>query len=341
MKKQNGAALITVLVIVFLVMAIITNITVRNYRVIRRLTNQKVMEQAYAILYAAVDFGRAGLATSGATSQIDTLTDIWAQPIPKTKVLDDIQMSGYITDEQSKFNINDLVNNGAVNPQVLNQFSSLLNYLNIPPSIAYNVAYYMASPQNATSITSLYTQGIPAYSPAGRPLIDLSELLLVKGVRPEWVYKLNQYVTAIPQPTNYAAESASQNSTPPANLPNQAPTGSKAILVNINTASAEVIAAKSGIPLPIAQRMATIRTATPFRSTEDITNFLGSNGIILSQTSSQGSTNVNVNTLTTNSSYFTIHAIVDSGDYEFKWVALVQRTTRGGQWPQILWQHPE
>jgi general secretion pathway protein K len=340
-RSQTGAALITVLVIVFLVMAIMVNISVRNYRVIRGLTNQKVMEQSDLILYSAVDFGRAGLATSGATSQIDTLNDIWAQPLPKTKVVGDIVMSGYIKDEQGKFNINDLVSNGIVNQTVVAQFSNLLEYLNLPPALAYNVAYYMAAPQYQENIGSQYTMGDPPYSPAGRPLVDLSELMLVKGMQQKWVYKLSQYVTAIPQYVDYGSLMPNESNGPtvPPNAPTQ-PAGT-GIPVNVNTASAEVIAAKSGIPLQVAQRMVAVRSGAPFISTQAITAFLTSNGVMLSQSGTSGTTNINVNTLATQSSYFTIHAIANSGDYEFKWVAMVYRPNRSGIWPQILWQHPE
>ncbi|MCX8514563.1 MAG: hypothetical protein RL017_408 [Pseudomonadota bacterium] len=339
-SKNKGVALITVLIIVFLITAIISNITVTNYRVIKRLTNQKILEQCYNILYTAVDFGRAGLATSAATSPIDTSSDIWAQPIPKTNIVDNIYMSGYIIDEQSKFNINDLVSNGQINPAVLSQFTVLLTELNIPNALAQAVAYYMAAPANEGPILTDYTAGKPAYRPAGKPLVDLSELILVKGMQPEWVYKLNQYVTAIPVPiSNILAIESTAESNPVNNTSSFASSGS--VTVNVNTASAEVIAAKSGIPLSVAQRLVTIRTNTPFKSNQDITNFLTTNGIILSGGGFSGGTQINVSTLSTNSNYFTIHATVDKDDYEFKWEALVYRANRSGQWPTVLWQHPE
>jgi general secretion pathway protein K len=178
-RRQHGAALITVLVIVVIVMVIISNLTVTNYRMIKRLENRQLIEQAASIAYSAVDFGRAGLATSGATASVDTLQDIWAQPFPRTKVLDSVFMSGYITDEQSKFNINDLVSKGVVNKNVLNQFTLLLGYLNLPQSLAYNIAFYIASPVNQSDIMMQYTTGKPAYRPGGRPFVDLSELILV------------------------------------------------------------------------------------------------------------------------------------------------------------------
>ncbi len=344
-KSSTGAALITVLLIVFIVMAIITNITVKNYRVIKKLTNQKVETQAYSILFTAVDFARAGLATTGATSKIDTLTDLWAQPIPKTSLLENIDMSGQIFDEQGKFNINDLVQNGNVNTKALNQFMNLLSYLNIPTSIASSIAYYMAAPKYQTDIISQYAMGTPAYRPAGRPLVDLSELILVKGMRADWIYKLSFYLTVIPQPfSSYALGYGIESNSKKEDKKNDTPppiTESTGMLVNINTASAEVIAAKSGMPLSIAQRAIATRNDKPFKTNEDIKKFLLNNGIILSTDSKQDNAKVNSDTLTTQSSYFTVHAVVDSGNYQFKWVALIYRRDRNGPWPQILWQHPE
>lgn len=346
--KNRGAALITVLVMVFIIMSIVSNLAVNNFRIIKRLTNQKIQSQAYGMLIAAVNFGRAGLGTSAATSQVDSLSDIWAQPLPKTSVMDELELGGYIIDEQGKFNINDLVSNGNINSNVLNQFTALLSSLNIPQGFASNVAYYMATPANQGDIMNQYTMGTPPYRPAGRPLIDLSELLLVKGVQNSWIKKLNQYVTVIPTSFNYSFQqnesgsSESGSNTPSSESSSQSGQYGYGMQVNVNTASAEVIAAKSGIPLQVAQRIVATRQSKPFKSTGDVTNFLTSNGIVLSQTSSQGQQQqINVGTLSVTSNYFTIHAIVDSGSDEFRWVALVYRQNRSGQWPQILWQHPE
>ncbi len=339
-KMNKGAALITVLIIVFIVMSIITNLTVKNYRIIRRLTNQKILEQCFSVLNLAVNFGRAGLATSASTSDIDTLNDIWAQPIPRTLIVNDIEMSGYLIDEQGKFNINDMVSNGQINMNVVAQFEQLLTYLNIPNVLALNIANYMASPKYVQGIATEYTSGSPAYTPSGRPLVDLSELQLVKGMQPDWVFKLSDYVTVVPQSIdgliNDQNESANVNTNPNINPPK----GFGTVPVNINTAPAQVIAAKSGLPLTMAQRIATIRKNTPFKTQQDITNFLTSNGIIISQ-GGNGSNDIHLETLTTKSSYFMVHAMVDKGEYEFKWVAFLYRPNRSGQWPQILWQHPE
>lgn len=338
--KKSGAALITVMVVVFIVMAIIANLTVTDFRVIQRLSNRQMLEQASTLAWSAVAFGRAGLGTSGATSGFDSLNDVWAQPIPKTKLMDDTYMSGYLTDEQSKFNINDLVGSGGqVNQVVLSQFTSLLGNINLPPSLAANIASYMAAPQYQSDIMEQYTQGTPPYRPAGRPLVDLSELILVKGMTPPLVQKLAQYVTAIPVNgaglTNESATESGNNAPPP-----PAPTGvqGNGMGINVNTASAEVIAAKSGIQLPIAQRILSYRSSTPFESAAQVITFLTQNGV---QAKSPNGTQLNLAGLSTTSNYFTIHVTIDLGENQFRWVALVFRQNRSGQWPQILWQHPE
>mgnify|MGYP003451685857 CR=1 FL=1 len=46
MHKRSGAALITVMVVVFIVMAIIANLSVTDFRVIKRLSNRQQIEQA-------------------------------------------------------------------------------------------------------------------------------------------------------------------------------------------------------------------------------------------------------------------------------------------------------
>lgn len=337
-KRTRGAALITVMIVVFIVMAIIANLTVTDYRTMKRLANRQLIEQASAIAYSAIDFGRAGLATSGSTSNIDTLHDVWAQPLPKTKLMGDIYMSGYLIDEQSKFNINDLVSNGQVNQNVLAQFSQLLSYINLPQSLASSIAYYMASPQNQGDIQQQYTGGKPPYRPAGRPLVDLSELVLVKGITAPMVQKMAQYVTAVPVSGSYLAnESANESSNQSNNNSNNTAMGN-GLSVNINTAPAEVIAAKSGIELPMAQRIISYRSNKSFESQSTITDFLTQNGV--STTKSNGQ-QLNIGGLGVNSSYFTVHAVVDDQDDQFRWVAYVYRQNRSGQWPQILWQHPE
>lgn len=339
-NKPNGAALITVMIVVFIMMAIIAHLTVTNFRTIKRLTNRQLVEQASAIAYSAIDFGRAGLGTSGSTSQVDTLKDIWAQPLPKVKLFDEIFMSGVVVDEQSKFNLNDLVNQyGQVNPIVLTQFTNLLSFISLSPDLATAISFYMASPQYQGAVTAQYSMSTPSSRPAGRPLVDLTELILVKGMDASTLQRMLKYVTAIPVTNNFLNnESAESKNAPPPPPPETAfGTG---LAVNVNTATPEVIAAKTGIPLNVAQRLISARQVKPFTSAADAVAFLGKNGIV-NESGVANNSKYNLKGLGVTSSYFTIHAVVNDQQNQVKWVALVYRQNRSGNWPQILWRHPE
>ena len=83
--------------------------------------------------------------------------------------------------------------------------------------------------------------------------------------------------------------------------------------------------------------MITLRINKPFKTNNDVTEFLSTNGIIIDDEKNK----VIISNIGINSEYFTIHVIVDSGDYTFNSVAFVYRNSRNGQWPIILWQHIE
>lgn len=336
MRKNSGAALITVLVVVVIVVTIISDLMVDNYRSVVRLHNRQLVEQADVIMHGAFDFGRAALATSGATSPIDTLKDIWAQPIPKIKVLDDTYMSGTIVDEQSKFNLNDLVYNGKINTTVLQQFMSLLANLNIQPGMATSVAQYIGAPQYNSDVAMQYQLKKPAMWPAGRPFVDISELLLVQGMTPNVVNKLSKYVTAIPE--NGITESAIESK--PVDQGGAFVANAGKITVNVNTASAEVISARGNISLAVAQRVVSFRETLPFINIDMLQTFLGKNGVMI-KGKDNTPTAVDISGLGVTSSYFTIHATIDSQDDKFNSVMMVYRASRGGEWPSVLWEHLE
>lgn len=338
-KNQTGAALITVMIVVFIMMAIIAHLTVTNFRTIKRLGNRQLVEQASTIAFSAIDFGRAGLGTSASTSQVDTLKDIWAQPIPKVKLFDDVYMSGNVIDEQSKFNLNDLVNRyGQVNPNVLKQFTNLLTYINLSPDLATAIAYYMAAPQYQGSISTQYSMSNPPSRPAGRPLVDITELMLVKGMDANTLQRMLKYVTVIPV-SNFGFASESSVESQPQNNDTSLSFGN-GMQVNVNTAMPEVIAAKAGMPVNVAQRMISERQAKSFGSQSDVVTFLAKNGI-MNEKDGPNANKYNLSGLGVTSNYFTIHAVVDDQQDQVKWVALVYRQNRSGQWPQILWRHPE
>jgi general secretion pathway protein K len=336
MYQQRGSALIVALAVMFIIMAIVSGLISSNVRAINRLERVQNQQQLIVLAKSAVNFGRAALATAGISSNVDTLQDIWATPLADTTVFDNIVVSGYIIDEQSKFNINDLVNKFKIDSQSLSQFIILLKYLHLPEYIAYNTASYMLPPKHEQEDIADYLNMHPPYRPAGRKILDIAELILVKGTTIASIQKLAPYITAVPSASQlWSTESDTLNNessdTTNGTLSKDSLIPTK---ININTATAEVIAAKSGLPLNIAQKMVLQRTMQPFQSIQDISTFMAHSNAAFS--------NAQISNLDVSSNYFTIHIVLKKDETELHWVAFVVRNNRdNGTWPTILWQHIE
>jgi hypothetical protein len=82
----------------------------------------------------------------------------------------------------------------------------------------------------------------------------------------------------------------------------------------------------------------------PFKSAQTVSTFLQQNGVNINPAGNSTPQNgmvLNLAGLGVTASYFTVHVVIDDYEDQFRWVAYVYRQNRSGQWPQILWQHPE
>ena len=109
---------------------------------------------------AATDFARFILAeNTKTTSAEDSLTEAWAIPLTNTKVSDflrgvdipeelsHLSMMGQVTDAQSRFNLNNLVNeeNGRrIDPENLLIFQNLLSNMGADRSLGHRLAVSVA-----------------------------------------------------------------------------------------------------------------------------------------------------------------------------------------------------
>jgi general secretion pathway protein K len=180
------------------------------------LTSEHV--QAQALVQAGVDWGRALLSDDRRVSNVDHLGEPWAMRLPPVPV-DNGELAGQIDDQQGAFNLNNLLRNGAVVPAPLAQFRRLLDILGLPEALA-------------GALTERYLE-------AKRPLLDVGELVLVRGFDEAVRARLRPFVTALPRFT----------------------------AVNVNTASPEVLAAViEGLDLDAARELAAQRDRAYFRN---------------------------------------------------------------------------
>jgi general secretion pathway protein K len=178
-------------------------------------------------------------------SSVDHLGEAWAQELPPVET-EGYVIAGRMEEQDGRFNINNLVLNGQVVERQLEVFRRLLALLRLPGDLAWNVADWIDSdqePLRAGSAESAYYLGLAQpYEAADRPLVSLDELVQVKDMNKDILEQLRPYVTVLPSGTK----------------------------VNVNTASAEVLAALSeNMTLEEAHAVVARRERAWFRDTAD------------------------------------------------------------------------
>lgn len=215
--RQDGIALISVLLIVAILTAAISRLALENQIWLSQVENNASLTRTLQAGSAAQRW--IALLLERDDDKFDGYTDLWAQsmpPIPIAKV----QVQGHIEDMQARFNLNNLVDNeGKVDAVSLEKFERLLQILELDPDIAMAVVDWIDPDSTASGSQGAeddYYIGLdPAYLAANQPLTQVEELKLVRGIDSHTWFRLQPHVTALQQITP----------------------------VNVNTANVEVLAA--------------------------------------------------------------------------------------------------
>ncbi|MGF6472563.1 general secretion pathway protein K [Paraburkholderia youngii] len=313
--RQRGAAIISALLVVTLSAILVSSILWRQQVQIRRIENQRLLSQAQWVARGALDWTRLILRSEGDTSAgITYLGGLWGVPAAKTRLSDFLgqigevraeqgaatYLSGSIEDAQSRFNLRNLVASPApgvtqISAEQMAAYQRLLVSLGLSGQLAKVTALHVRAGlsqsatrfQTGTSISSSpqvggggMTGGNFTNQPgiedgddnmAVAPLLmtGVDSLLDIPGYTPEIVAKLRPFVTVLPTVT----------------------------AINMNTASAEVIAAVvPGMTVSQAQALVARRQTVFFRNAGDVQLALTAAGV--------QSASIDPNQFDVNSSYF-------------------------------------
>jgi len=214
--SQRGVALITALLVVALATLAAVAMATRQQLDIQRTGSLLHSEQAYAYVLGAENWAKVVLIRDRKDSEIDTLSEDWATQ-PPASIVEGGSIFGRILDLQGRFNVNGLVAGGEANADAVESYKRLLILLDLDEGLADALVDWIDEnidvrfPDGAEDDTYLL---LPTpYRAANRPLVDISELRLVKGYEPKVIEKLRPFVVALPEATP----------------------------INVNTASAEVL----------------------------------------------------------------------------------------------------
>ena len=263
-RRQRGAAIVTALLIVALATTIVSALFARQSATVRTIENRLAITQARWIERAAIDWARVILRQDARSSSTDHLGEPWAVPVADTRVNASVgaggaldsgatpaTLSGQILDMQGRFNLANVVPGGRVDPVEAAALANLLTLVGQPSSLAEPLIARLVAATPVVKETAGGGAGtgvgtgvgsVNTSRPTAFPIRRAADLLTVPGFDAVAVAALEPLIVMLP----------------------------RAAPLNINTASAEVIAARtSGMELSQARAFVAARERVPFRDLTD------------------------------------------------------------------------
>ncbi len=205
-RRNAGAALITALLIVAIASIVAAGIYYDSYIYIRRSSNMLLSDQARLYALGAEDWAADILTTDlQENPDRDHLAEDWAAVLPLLPI-DGGTLQGAIEDQQSRFNLNNLITlSGALNETAYEQFKRLLEATGINVQLADRVADWLDAdrepmfPDGAED--PVYSGRAIPYRTANGPVTSITELLAVDGFDKKTFQALAPYIAALPSGT--------------------------------------------------------------------------------------------------------------------------------------------
>jgi general secretion pathway protein K len=311
-KRQRGVAVITALLLTTLAVTIVASLFWQQQVQVRSMENQRLHLQIQWILRGTLDWTKLILQQDGRdNSQYTSLQHVWAVPVANTRIdqyidrervqgeVFDASLSGRIIDANSRFNLTNLAENGQQKQVPVAAFKKLLTQLRLDPGLATTAAQFVAAGQ--PSIVAPATNGAAvAIVPVKQmKIIEVEDLLDISGFTAETIEALRNYVVVLPDRTN----------------------------VNVNTASAEVIAAMiPNFSLAEAQALVTQRDRAPW-------NDKGKFDLAVGQQRAAGAE------LDIKSEYFLVQSWLKLDRASLNTETLINRKLGPGNETSVIWVH--
>jgi len=261
LSRQRGVAVITALLLTTLAITIVASLFWQQQVQVRSIENQRLQLQKQWIYRGALDWARLILREDAKTGNTDDLKEAWAVPLAETPLdqyvengradtdASDASLSGSIVDAQSRYNLTNLCVAGTINQAEVAVFKRLLGNAGLRPELAQATADLMATtqtkPVDASSAPPIGKTGPQPGDAQPMALAQVDDLLAVPGFSVEMLNKVKDLIVVLPRPTK----------------------------VNVNTASAEVLAARvdtmsgaDGAALVASRTIASFRDVADFKA---------------------------------------------------------------------------
>jgi general secretion pathway protein K len=199
---EEGIALLIVLLTITLLTVVVVEFTYSSQVETHLALSGRNALQAMYLARSGVNIAEAILIRDAQASPSDSELDLWARPLPPLPVGDGT-VTLRVRDEARALNVNDIVSGGFVREERRLVFERLFDLLGVDQRILAAIIDWIdpdrepwVSPAGAEQ--PYYLGLVPPVEVRNGPLLTLRELLLVRGVTPALLARLDGFVTVLP-----------------------------------------------------------------------------------------------------------------------------------------------
>jgi general secretion pathway protein K len=212
-QRERGVAAVTAILVVAVAAGAAAWMLAQQSATLNQAALVAARTQADLFADAGLDWARGVLAEDGRNSAIDSLDEVWARPLVGLPV-ERAVVGGSIADAQSRYNLNNLVKDGARSEADVRIARNLFDALGLEPALVDAIVDWIdadAEPTGNAGAEDSYYLSLPRpYRTANRPLVQLEELYRVRGFDARRIDRLRPFVTALPARTPVNANTASR-----------------------------------------------------------------------------------------------------------------------------------
>jgi len=201
MNRERGTAVFMAMLVVVAAATLVAGALWQQNALARETENERALTQARWLLRGAMDWAGLILEEDARTTSVDHRGEPWAVPLADTRLNEDdgrppAYIAGRIDDEQSKFNLRNLVGSDGVDRNELEMFRRLLALLGIDTGYADRIGE-----RTVAALTARRAQ-----ADLGRAY---AEELLQVGLERDALERLLPFVTMLPELTSLNVNTAS------------------------------------------------------------------------------------------------------------------------------------
>ncbi|WP_169393389.1 MULTISPECIES: type II secretion system minor pseudopilin GspK [Psychrobacter] len=199
-RRERGVALLTVLLLVVSITVVAGAMLASQKIAIRKSSVTANQSQLIHDIHAAETLAVTVIQASNALSDTDGKDSLWSQPLPPIPI-GNHSVSLQITDEASKFNLNNLYHDGKVDTAALKVMQRLLVNLNLEPKLAIAILDWQDPDsevyQDGGDEAAVYQSANPV-TIANQPFLSIDDLQDIPAMDADKLATLKPFVTAVP-----------------------------------------------------------------------------------------------------------------------------------------------